>query len=50
VRRPVVTCIVVEPEPLTELGLKVALDPEGSPLTLKVTVPVNPGPALIVVE
>ena len=42
--------MAVEPEPLTELELKVALEPEGSPLTLKVTVPVNPGPAVIVVE
>ena len=43
-------CIVVEPEPLTEVELKVALAPEGSPLTLKVTAPVNPGPAVIVAE
>lgn len=44
------TFIVVEPEPLTELELKVALELEGSPLTLNVTAPVNPGPAVIVVE
>ncbi len=42
------TCSVVEPEPFTEFEPKVALEPEGSPLTLKVTGPVNPDPAVIV--
>ncbi len=39
----VVTVIVDVPEPpATEAGLKMALIPLRSPLTLKVTVPVNP--------
>ena len=33
---------VEEPEPLTEAGLKLAIAPLGKPLTLKLTVPVNP--------
>jgi hypothetical protein len=37
-----VTVIVVFPEPLTEVGLKLAVNPAGRPLTVKVTVPVNP--------
>ena len=39
---PVVTLMVVEPEPLTEVGLKLAPAPDGKPLTLKPTVPENP--------
>jgi hypothetical protein len=39
----VVTLIVVDPDPpLTEVGLKLAPAPEGKPLTLKPTVPLNP--------
>jgi len=38
----VVTVIVELPEPLTEVGLKLALAPDGSPLALKLTVPLNP--------
>jgi hypothetical protein len=38
----VVTVSVEEPEPLREVGLKLALAPEGKPLALKATVPVNP--------
>ena len=34
--------MVVEPEVVTEEGLKEAVAPEGSPLTLKVMVPVKP--------
>jgi hypothetical protein len=34
--------MVEDPEPVTELGLKVAVAPEGRPDTLKVTVPLNP--------
>jgi len=44
----VVTVIVEEPEPLTEVGLNVALAPDGSPLALKVTAPANPFTAAIV--
>ena len=39
---PVVTVIVVVPDPVTEVGLKLALAPPGNPVTLKVTAPVNP--------
>ena len=38
----VVTVIVDEPDVVTEAGLKLALAPAGSPLALKVTVPVKP--------
>ena len=38
----VLTDRVEEPEPLTEVGLKLALTPVGKPLTLKETTPVNP--------
>ena len=38
----VVTVRVDVPEPLTEVGLKLPEALVGSPLTLKVTVPVNP--------
>ena len=38
----VVTDIVEEPEPASEVGLYVALAPEGRPLALNETVPVNP--------
>jgi hypothetical protein len=39
----VVTDIVDDPEPpVTGFGLKLALAPEGNPLALKVTFPVNP--------
>ncbi len=38
----VVTVMVVDPEPLTEAGLKVALAPTGSPVAVKPTVPLNP--------
>ena len=40
--------MVEEPEPLTEVGLKVALAPEGRPLTLKLTELVNPFEGLTV--
>lgn len=39
---PVLTVNVDEPEPDTEVGLKLAVAPDGNPLTLKFTVPVNP--------
>ena len=39
----VLTVIVVEPLPVTLAGLKVALAPLGKPLTLNVTVLLNPG-------
>ena len=39
---PVVTVIVDEPDPLTEVGLKLAEAPLGNPLTLKPTDPVKP--------
>lgn len=38
----VVTVIVLEPEVVTDDGLKLELAPVGNPLTLNVTVPVNP--------
>jgi len=45
---PAVTVIVVAPDPITEVGLKAALAPPGSPLTLKVTAPVNPSKGVTV--
>lgn len=36
------TDIVLDPEPVTEVGLKLALAPEGKPLTPKPTAPENP--------
>jgi hypothetical protein len=41
VRRLVLTVIVVEPEILTDDGLKFALVRFGRPLTLKLTIPLN---------
>jgi hypothetical protein len=38
----VVTLMVLEPDPATEVGLNVAAAPAGSPEALNVTVPVNP--------
>ena len=38
----VVTVMVEEPDVVTDAGLKLALAPDGSPLALKVTVPVKP--------
>jgi hypothetical protein len=31
-----------DPEPVTELGLKLAVAPDGNPVMLKLTFPVNP--------
>ena len=36
------TAMAEDPEPETELGVKVAVAPDGNPLTLKLTVPLNP--------
>src|SRR5438477_284237 len=36
------TLIVDEPEPLSDVGLKLAVAPAGNPLTLRLTVPANP--------
>ena len=44
----VLTVSVELPEVFTEVGLKLAVAPVGSPLTLKPTVPVNPFTAPIV--
>jgi hypothetical protein len=44
----VVTDMVEEPDPLTEVGLKLAPAPVGKPLTLKATAPVNPPDAVTV--
>lgn len=44
----VVTVSVDVPEPATEVGLKAALAPLGTPLMVKVSVPVNPAPAVVV--
>jgi hypothetical protein len=38
----VVTVMVEEPEPVTEAGLKIALAPAGTPLAVRLTVPLNP--------
>ena len=40
--KPVETVRVVIPEPVTVVGLKLALTPAGNPLVLKLTVPPNP--------
>ncbi len=45
---PVDTVKVDAPEPVTEDGLKLPCAREGSPLTLKLTVPLNPFRALTV--
>ena len=42
------TVSVEEPDPFTEVGLKFALAPEGSPLTLKFTAPLKPPVADVV--
>lgn len=42
------TLRVEVPEPATEVGLKVAVTREPSPLTLRFTVPVNPFTAAMV--
>jgi len=34
--------MVEDPEPETEVGVKLAVAPEGNPLTLKLTFPLNP--------
>ena len=39
---PVVTVMVEEPEPMTDVGLKLALAPVGKPVALKVTFPLKP--------
>ena len=46
--RLAVTVMVEEPDPVTEVGLKLALAREGNPLTLKLTVPPNPFDGLAV--
>jgi hypothetical protein len=38
----VLTAMVEEPEPESELGEKLAVAPAGNPLTLKLTFPLNP--------
>ncbi len=38
------TVSVVEPDPVTDPGLNEAVAPEGRPLTLKLTMPLNPVP------
>ena len=42
------TDMVEVPEPVTEVGLKVAVTRLGKPVTLRVTVPVNPFTAVMV--
>jgi hypothetical protein len=44
----VVTVIVDDPVPVTVVGLKVAVAPVGSPLALKVTIPLKPPEGVIV--
>ena len=43
-----VTVRVDVPEPVTDVGLKLALTRDPNPLTLRLTVPVNPFTALTV--
>ena len=38
----VFTARVEDPEPETEFGVKLAVAPEGNPVTLKFTFPLNP--------
>jgi hypothetical protein len=38
------------PEPVTDVGVKLPVAPVGNPLTLKLTIPVNPLIAPIVTE
>lgn len=38
------------PEPGTEVGLKLAVVPEGNPLALKLTGPVNPADPVMLIE
>lgn len=38
----VLTVMVDEPEPVTVIGLKLAVAPVGRPVAVKVTVPLNP--------
>ena len=45
----VVTDIVDEPEPVTDVGLKLALAPAGNPLALRLTTPENPPDPVTVV-
>jgi hypothetical protein len=40
--------MVVDPLPVTVVGLKLAVAPVGSPETLKLTVPLNPFTAAVV--
>ena len=44
------TDTVLDPEPVTEVGLKLAVAPEGKPLTLKPTTPENPPDPVTVAE
>jgi hypothetical protein len=44
----VVTVIEEEPDPATDCGLNVAVAPDGKPLALRVTVPLNPLDGVIV--
>jgi hypothetical protein len=44
----VVTVMVEAPEPGKEVGLNVAVAPEGNPLALRVTTPLNPPTDVIV--
>ena len=46
----VVIVRVEDPEPLIVLGLKLALAPDGKPLALKLTLPLNPFKAVTVAE
>jgi len=43
-----VTVNVEEPEVVTDVGLKLAVAPNGRPLTLNVTVPLNPADGITV--
>ena len=48
VLRMVLTFKVDEPDVVMDEGLKLAFARRGSPLTLKLTVPLKPGPGVIV--
>jgi hypothetical protein len=45
---PVSTVMVVDPLPVTVVGLKLAVAPAGRPEALKLTVPVKPFTAVVV--
>ena len=45
---PAATFSVEDPDPVTELGVKVAVAPAGTPFALRLTTPLNPFTAVTV--